>query len=184
MVSRVAHMNDARRPAGRAMTVGDVGVNVDAPCPECGGDAFSCACEPVRDVFSADDVAQAVERWRKRADTAVRANEGYRGLVDDLKAEVRDLKGMGPSSPVVVPKAANRPVVAPVAAASSPVAPVFPGNLGVYLANLVDPQRIAYATDLARALLGQGDAPAAVDAPWFAKVDAKVRRLALVHVGR
>lgn len=170
------------------MTVGTVGP-ADPPCPECGGDAFSCTCEPVRESFTADDLSAATESWRKRADTAVKANAGWRSLVDDLKAEIRDLRGAAPSSPVIVPRVADRPAPAPSGPVRPPETPrpdvpARPGNLGTYLANLVDPPRIAYALALAAHLLDGAPAPEAPTAPWVAKVDAKVRRLALVHVGR
>lgn len=172
----------------------------DAPCPECGGDAFGCSCEPVGEVFTADDVRQAVavsdaKRAKAVADARIAA-----GLVKDLQARIAELEATAPArvpawerhgqpKPVGndARRAAGRAELARLAAAEERVVAevahevgVRPARLVKYLGDLVDPPRIAYAQALAAWLCGEADAvePAPVDAEWFGRVDAKVRRFA------
>jgi hypothetical protein len=175
----------------------------DEPCPDCGRDVFGCECPPpAAEVYTADDVAAAIAAERAKVQRSRQLNEGFRGAVADLKARLAesesrcaDLEARAAAHPgerndlrAQVARgrvAGDRAALARAEAAEGEGGyPPRPGNLGVYLARLEDPPRITYAHALAAHLLDGADAPAPVDAAWFAKVDAKVRRLSAPHVGR
>lgn len=152
-VNRAMAINDAMRPAGHAMTVGKVGP-ADPPCDECGGDAFTCSCGPVRETFTADEVRAAIAEAEAKRAKAVSELRAFQGIVKDLRAELA-------ARPTIVVQGSGDP-------------------LGDYLARLRIPEKRAYADAWVAYLRDGGPEPVRPDGvSWDAvDVERKVRRWA------